>query len=878
MVSVTTVIAVSVGCSVLFVVTVTVVIVVWLRIRHDRLSLAMAQASQGRYLHDSESANVDTEELTLERPLPPYGQHPYGSPNEWAPLGSRESVQQPLMAESNMNQQRKTRSRSLRGSLSRSKSKHRLNTLQKPVPLSSLRSLSESSEQTARAKEEPASKEKEPTSAVEGVSELPAETTPRTTPDKEKGGGMNNESDGRPTSTAWPLPGQKNRPSEMAVPGSQSGMLDEPQTRVHTRSITTQSAGTAPQQPMPPPPASCRPLRYLARDDSVMRLSSMSLETADSSILDDGRKTPTSGDPEFNSPNLPPCPTFNPFSPYDIEIGDGNGGKLAAERGSLSKKQPAQFSLAPSDLQRMNDGRNSPRRSLTTRQTGYTIERSSEMPRRSGSVVSPPPSRRGSPMRTRAQTTTTVPRHNPCSLRPNSANLSQTHHQQSHSLDGQQASRLQDADGTSTLAQRHTMYENRQTKEDHLVDPAILKAISSPKDATEKKRTSSAKNESSLDAGDGPSSTSALKAAQGTRRGHRRQNCVRISIHPHLSFGGPVFSPTLEEPEESHELEERDEAGPTPQPGSLILTSTRGSPKRHSRHRSTDNTLGDGRGLTSSPGTNSRTRSNVSRKRSHTRANSTGDVLQSEKNKTESDIITSPERNLSRTPSPEKPVPLLAVPYDPVSPKLFSNSPNTSPRRSAVKGPRSQPPKTSRNSVANPTAATTATTDASTSPKPSTQRLVPTSVPSNKDLRKSVMVLRRMNSETGSQSMQQYRRMGATGSESPTMQTMTTLATSKSPSVRSGAAISIWEDASVPASPKSRFNSVEPSGSSNAFNQKSVDSTTDDADDSKSNMTSEGTNKTTRQSVMTPKGKAIGLGIGCATPASLYDRDGFLKE
>ncbi|KAL2001847.1 hypothetical protein VTN02DRAFT_1138 [Thermoascus thermophilus] len=871
MVSVATVIAVSVACSVLFVVTVAVAIVVWLRIRHDRLSLAMAQASQGRYLHDSESPNGDTGELTLERPLPPYGKHPYGSPNEWAPLGSRESVQQPLMAESKMNQQRMTRSLSLRGSLSRSKSKHRLNALQKPVPLSSLASLSESAEPTARAQEEPVSKEKEPTSAVEGVSELPAETTPRATPDKEKGEGMSNESERRPTSTVWPLPGEKNRPSEMAVPGSQSGMLDKPQTRVRTRSITTQSAGAAPQQPMPPPPASCRPLRYLAKDDSVMRLSSMSLETADSSILDDGRKTPTLGDPEFHSPNLPPCPTFNPFSPYDIEIGDGNGGgKLAI--GSLSKKQPAQFSLAPSDLQRMNDGRNSPRRSLTTRQTGYTLERSSDMPRRSGSVVSPPPSRRGSPLRTRAQTTTTVPRHNPGALRPNAANPSQTHHQQSHSLDGQQASRLPDADGASSLAQRHTMYESRQTNEDHLVDPAILKAISCSRDATEK-------SESSLDAGDGPLSTSPLKAAQGTRRGHRRQNCVRISIHPHLSFGGPVFSPTLEEPEESHELEERVEAGPTPQPGSLILTSTRGSPRRHSRQRSTDHTLGDGRGLTTSPGADSHPRSNVSRKRSHTRAKSIGDVLKSEKNKTESDIIiTSPGRKLSGTPSSERPVPLLAVPYDPVSPKLSSSSSKASPRRSAVKGPRSQPPKASRNSVANPTAATTATTDASTSPKPSTQRLVPTSVPSNKDLRKSVMVLRRMNSETGSQSLQQYRRMGAAGSESPTMQTMTTLATSKSPSMRSGAAISIWEDASVPASPKSRFNSVEPSSSPNAFNQKSVDSTTDDADDSKSNMTSQVINKTSRQNVMTPKGKAIGLGIGCATPASLYDRDGFLKE
>lgn len=868
-------IAVSMVCSILFVMTVTVVTVVWIRVQHDRLPLAiMAQASQGRHPQDPESANIDTKEPRQElSTLPSYGRHPYNLPNKWTPSGFRESVQQPLMAESMIHPQGKGRSRSLQGTLPRSQSKHHSIVRQKPIPLGSLAALADSLEQISRTKEEPVSKGKEPTSAVEGVSELPAEKTPRTTPEGKKEDGMNSDPDGRQMSAAWPLPAQKNRSSETATPGSQSGLLEA--TRVCTRSITTQTAGTAPQQPMPPPPASCRPIRYLPKDDSVMQLSFMSLETVDSSILDDGTKTPTSGDVGFNSPALPPCPTFNPFSPYLRGTGDGHGARYAAERESPSQKQPvvAQFSLAVLDSRKIGDARSSPRGSLTSRQTTYSIEQSSQTPRRSGSVESSP-RRQASPMRGKAQTTTTVPCQHLHSLRPNSANPRHSFNQQSHSLDERQVLRLQDADRTSILPQRRTMDENQR-----IIDPAILKAIHNHKETAEETRASLAVNRSPSHAGDSPSraqSPSALKGAQGMRKGHRRQSSVRTSIHPSLSFGGPAFSPTIEEPEDSHELEERYGPGPTSRPGPLMLTSPRRSPRRHrhSRHLSEETILGDGRGLASSPGTISRIRSNVARKGLHTRLNSAGDVFKSESDKTAFDILKSPpseEGSLSRTPSPERPVSLLAIPYDPASTQLHSNSPTTSPRPSAVKGPHSQPPKPSRNSVVTPAAATT---DA------------PTSAPSGKDPCKSVLALRRTNSGVRDlSSLTVYRNMGTrnTSSENPTI---ATLATRKSSGMRSGT-INVWEDASVSASPmtlaSTRAHSGEPSGpSSDAFNRRSVDSLSngdddadDDDDDSKNDRASEDSDKTLKQGMMTPKGKAIGLGIGCPTPASLHDRDGF---
>lgn len=887
MLAVTTVIAIAVCCSVLFVVTVSVAIVVWLRLRHDRLSLAMAQARGGvRYTRRSQSALDSLTDLSRDvSDLRSHGQLPYAIPNEWTLLGSKDSFSfhSPKKSQSSTGSEKIRKSRSLRHTLSRSKSQRGL--LQKPIPLSSLTTMvtmTDMSEKTQTITE-PDPKEKEPVSTIIGVSELPAERTPRHTPERENDNAPN-PVPGQPASTAWPLSSQAQRTSVIVESSSQFGTFEPSPLRIRGGSITSQSPGAAPEQPMPPPPVACPPNRYyMTKNDSLLRLSSLSLDTADSSILDEGRRTSISGDSEWNSPSLPPCPTFGPSNQYSIASTDRNANRFAAERGLLPRRQPStnlQFTFpAPNYYRRTDPVGYMPRRSLTTRQSGYPLERISEIPRRSGTVFAPPRPREITHTRARSQTTSTVPS-------PNSSPIFST------------------TIGRDTLtkyqvppAQRYSMYDGHRARTDQLIDPSLLRAISRGGDVNDN-RAIQPPSISPLRLRESPGRSplpSALKGSQAARKGHRRQNCVRISIHPPITFGGPAFSPTIEEPDDIHE-HDKGKVRMSDPPGSNrnSLTSQRSPSKHHSRHYSADAAQIISQKLAESGGINPcPPPMNPSRKRRHSRSETCDDPFRGENDKGIPEIFTSASSlrySLSKTPSPEKTDPVWSVPYDRMSPRLISGSPQGSPRRSAVRGPRSQPARSARNSVA----LVTTTGSAAASPlRGSSNRSSPSghlkSTGSKGSIR-SISTHRRTSTDTRDLSLEHIRNL--TKRNSYIASPRSTPSTPRQSLATSSSGITIWEDASASISPIKQSSptkgvalspiSSEDLDSSNANAKETANTTPTPVGEKKRSRVSVVStgSRTPKQSftLTTPRGKTMGLGIGCATPVSLYDGEGFLKE
>lgn len=924
MLSLPIMIAVAAGCSVLLIVGAVVGMVVWWRMRKDRLSLAMAQARMSRNMHGTGFNNYAVDS-PIESPLPTYGALPYGVTHEWAPLGSQETFQVPVSQGKASKApspppQRKEKSRSIRRSISKSLSKrlslgrHR----QAPIPLSP---LIISDDHTSSTTHLPDAREKEPTSAVEGYSELPTEITPRNTPERDREDFVQLEMlNRRSGSTAWPL-----LPSDRisSVVGGQPALFDQQVSRLRNGSVTAQTAGMAPDMPVPQPPVSFNRSYQYPRDDSLMRLSSLSLETANSSILDDGMRMSMSVDGEFNSPSLPPCPTFTPFSPYDIVIGGSVARDCASQRRSQSQRyssSTARLTFASSDSYRRESGGFSPRRSLTTKESPQP-DWIAQLPRRSETVLSPSGSK----------TSLSHPSSRPVSVASGSS--PRAHYaRQSH------------------RQQRYSMYETRPAKEDPLqTTPGKGRALDDrPKSV--QMQSPGRMRESPLR----PPLPSAMKSANGMRKGHRRQNCVRISIHPPITFGGPAFSPMLEEPEDVAESE-NDVSRRATQQGHRLetsqgdirdsLTSRGRRTSKHGRHRSTGSIQEEPNALGNSLGTNSRIpRSNPSRKRSHSRTTSVDDVFMSENQNNGPPRIFSPPppeegHNLCRTPSPEKRELMWSLPpsngFSNSSPKFPANASTGSPRRSAVKGPRNQPDRQSGNYTASannsPSAPASATVSSptftfsaggpggtiSSSSQAFTRSSTHLAASPTKDVRKSITLLRRMNSDAWDDDSRQYRRMGRSSSLATFKeQNYTTPPASNRNSVVSNGSVTIWEDATEdntstppPARRRKAFTVLERIDSegieenmhvpginhTDTVNRQSIiravppSSSIGGMPDQDRNGSTDSIEEVVQRysknvsATATPNNKSAGLGLfgggsTAPTPGSLYDRDGFLKE
>jgi len=870
MIPLTTVVAVAVSLSVLFIVCSVVGTIVWIRIRQERLSMAVANARNGQYARGLQNFPAETvTELSPEEGtvLGQYGQLPYGSPAEWALMHSRERLVKSTDPETSSIFSEKPRS--LRQSLSRSRSKRwSKGGFRRPPRRSSLAPVGEKFEK--RSLEKPSfenrpsvSKDEVEVSAVEGVMELPTETSPRQSPDREE---PRSDPNLYPSSGIWSVYMNRDYSSCLfPVREDEHEGFDPYRLRVRGTSLTTQTAGTMPDQPVPPPPpCAYPPNRFrLSRNDSSMRLSSLSLDTADSSILEDGRRTPMLIDSNFNSPALPPCPTFVPYSANDV-------GRLNR---SFSTKSSLQGSFAfPSgsvelEAYKMERDRTSPRRSLTARSPSHSMERICPPPRRSESLSSTAP-RRDPRFASLGNTPVLYPSPNNIPAHWNGINYNTALLPHFSQIRRPSVHRHPPRESTDSLF----------NSTDNLV---------SVPESPSRRSSNTVVHETPLSADGFPRlpPPSALKGGNGARKGHRRQNCVRISIHPPITFGGPVFSPMAEEPGEhdgaASRRSELSELSATNM-SSLPSVSTISVDRQNHHERSHPPSYRRASYRTSPP----------KRKHARTGSKDTGST------KILPGIDTSLARaaSLSRTPSPDKSPPTWSAPNQAPSPSTRENPPTPGePRVSAVKGPRSQPGKAAKNSERSsmPLAENRASPPPSTCSNSRANSL-------NQNSQKSSSTLNRGNSNSTANTSTTNEQDAAEGLEvvsgpQPTRPLSPSCGVNKTPSNRSGNIVTIWEDtkldtqlertqtknssASAPGEVIElqgdvSFNQIERHKSTGGIKEAENRSANNDK---LSRTTSQ---RSTKPELMTPVKKTVGLGIGAtaATPGSLYDGDGFLKE
>ncbi|KAL4896007.1 hypothetical protein BDV59DRAFT_199229 [Aspergillus ambiguus] len=869
MVALSTVVAVAVVSAVVVIVGTVVGTVIYVKKRQDRLSLAVATAGQGSYAHGLQNFPTGTiTSLTREEGsrLRQHGQLPYGrNPGEWGLLTSHETLPSPIEPEPF------SEKRALRRSFSWSRSKRQPKRLLRG---NSLTPLTESNKELlAPYAAVRGPKDEVSLSAVEGALELPTETTPRHTPERD---------DDRPGPTIDTTLRPISADSQMHHKRERSGSLfpvfeDSPEgygSRPRGGSITMQTPGAAPEQPAPPPPVAYPPNRFrLSKNDSA-RFSTLSLETADSSILDDSRRTSAGIESDFASPALPPCPTFTPYSANDVGRIEYDGRSFAPTAPAF----PAPFTFPPSpsrDSQQRPDGdrAGSPRRSQTARSPSHSIERASP-PRRSESFSA-----------------SNSPRYN-----RSSAQYSPPIHVAPLNVPSRNSSLLRQLNQT----QRHSVHSNHR-RDSSNGDPFYS-------GGTFVHPQASARRSNGFFVPDGlPKAPlpSALKNGSGPRKGHRRQNCVRISIHPPITFGGPSFSPMVEEPEELEEfattnrgtLVRRSDLTPVSPLNSSAssLSMGRNSYQEFSQHRRSNyssnlppytqhhrSSVAPSRpassyqdpsarrrrhrrtksadAMSTTNGPNRHHRSSMNTRPPSTTIKSLPDLL------TNIPPVPGAEPNLSSTPSPEKKPPIWMAPPPPLPNNPFAGSPTTyensspgSPRRSAVKGPRSQPGKpaaaAARSSVRSlppddSVKASSAPTDGAWGAVARPHSMVRASTCMSTDSlhrAKSVgaPVLRPSEQLSGQQSEQQQQPADQRGSQNQQI-------------------VPIWEDPKLERHPTTKSTV-------------SVVSQADGPAELQGDMQQNRAQARKSRQFATPK-KAIGLGIGAVTPGSLYDMDGFLKE
>lgn len=842
MIELTTAVAIAVTCSVIFLVSAVVITIIWVKIRQERKSLALIRSQPGPYANGISSFPAETfTELSREEgsALRQYGQLPYGRPNEWGLLASGESLAQSTGDKAPIRFLKKTRSFTLKHSLS-SKSNRPSKNLTKPGSLTTLTEASEGPSQDV-----PVSKENLIVSPVDGVLELPAETTPRQTPEREDlppSTESTNDNTIRPISGVWPLLQQKERSNALfPVFEDHYEGSDTHEPRARGGSIASQTPGIAPNQPMPPPPSAYPPNRFrLSRHDSL-RCSSVSLETADSSILDDSRRTSANIDGSVVSPALPPCPTFAPFSANDV-------GKEYSRNSFVTDETPFIFPPASPARkgQRVDSERTSPRRSLTACS-----------PTRSSERISPPPRRSESLSARQSPDSTPKPYldldHIP-PLRVASRNSLLPHFSQ---------------------MQRHSIHSTPRRDNDPFLNETDRSYSLTYNPNAPGRRANSFMSQATTPQtaiGHGkPPLASAMKSS-GHRKGHKRQNCVRISIHPPMTFAGPRFPPMIEEPEEPEEIELDIRRSDISDLSTLnVSRDSSVSAISSSNRNSALDTQAD------------RPSSKVVELPNNTQVDSSGSPV---KKKRQSQLDTGSEKalpelvtnlpastdkeSLSQTPSPERnPLNWKQPCKSPTS--LENSQTSSSPRRSAIMGPRSQP-KPARNSYqslvpsenAQPASSTPSRSPRNNSTKASSTEPSPS--------------LRRVKSEAKERASPRSKSQSDRDNHESSNYTTSTSSNNTQPKVpgtQVSAMVPIWEDRDKDSQATPRRSTVSLIYDPPKLQNDKNDTSPRIQDDRMTRMSSY---RKSNHGCTTPARKSVGLGIGARTPGSLYDGDGFLKE
>ncbi|KAJ5223400.1 hypothetical protein N7468_007942 [Penicillium chermesinum] len=874
------VVAIAASAAAFFIVIGVVCVVVWVRVRKERHALRLLGLRNGPYTRSLLGFTGDTvTELSRAEGsvLRAHGQLPYGKPNEWGQLASRESILQSKTS-SDSSFPILQKARSIRRSMSISRPRSRRwsrSSFKEPSRMSSMATLSEAATQILPSPPRPSvSKDEVPLSAVEGVLELPAERTPQHTPEiaQEEPGfvlGM------RPVSPSWPLPHQGDRAGfpasdscaskDLFDPGPR--VFDESPRRLRGASITSQTAGIVPEQPVPPPPP---PTAFPSdrfsyfRNDSVMRLSSMSLDTTNSSILDDGRHR-YADTTDLSSSIYPPSGgSYVPYSANDVGVWNGRRSFINTSMPPLHNF-PIRSSSTTEGQRKSSVEPPSPRRSNTTTMSRNVSNASSRL-----SII-------GAPQRTDSVSSSTVGRYP--SVRSGTSGSGKAPQKSGRISWRNSGSHMGFVPELSQFKQVHSSQEGPSEDDPFTGDSPQLNGaqftMCSPRQATGSAPPSPMQR-SNLSLRGAPHPPSAMKSSNTKsqrRKGHRRQNCVRISIYPPMSFGGSACSPTVEEePEDLDEMEEvdlRESSVNTPsRPPSVPSSTTSPSPlsKRTSRrNKPPPSTLGV---LAEEPQNTAGT--GVAKKPNETETPKKESKL--------SDVFTSqsPTENLRPVESPSgENAPMWSIPELP-SPihELQLPSANGSPRR-GVKGPRKQP---ERNVLTNSTRSP---------PNPREQLMglgSPGSLPlitgtQGSDWRKS------MDSPSKNGSPDRSHRRSRDSHAS--------VASVKGPSpkyTRKGSVkdrVTIWEDAnrsgSPPKPPATHVVGAYLWPEKNSpSSQSSTPRSLPKAPFSSPSHRPRGVPPTPtsgRRGMMTPTGKGLGIGVGVTgTPASLYDGDGFLRE
>lgn len=840
--------------------------------------------------------------------------------------------------------------------------------------------------------------------------ELPTNMTPkRATPviEEEESGAVK-----RPVSTAWPLPVQKRRSANVTddmqftmagvdipelnlpVEGQRpSPLFSRPALSHRSVSLSSQASGDAPEEPLPPLPSIAPTGRWPTRGDSKLRFSTTSTETASSSVLNHGR-SPVPSATEFSAVNLmSPAITF-----------DSHGSRTYEPR---DRWEPSAVTLgSPPGKQTMRSFRHG----QTSRGSVRGSIGSQPLYRNTNSRGTLGPARDS--LRSYRETFSTS-----SSGQSNGA-PAVAHRRNSLSLNGSTdallaRSSLDDSDFTpgpavvDTSRQRHSMFERPSG-----ADPfaTVLRDVSgnqpSPMRGTMPTRPASVPNANvfqwdcqSLQTG----RSAAMKAPIVSGKGHKRQNCVRISNLPNPAANSKnVQLPLMaEEPEDQPDGPPKD--GPEipglglskPNNGGL-LTAVQFSPLRSpppfptSRASPSPSPLA-GKGRPRDSLTPRKGRPVPLR---HTQdSSSSEDVFKSRYDPTRPNIFASAaEMQWPLPPTPQSPFKPQATlepgsqPYDPESPalpspntssgKLFSRPFRSKSGRAQVLGPRTPPsstPSKMQNRI-NPTPNLTRpepvkpstrpepvkavmrpeSRRTSVRPEPMTKSIRPdatqdltrpepilnpthrrgqperTSVAPD-DLRRSVMQLRRMNSDGKDRQSRNYRSLGPHSElSSPSLTSLTTSPSAgtvpsrrghnastlslslsqpslhnvyndpdlhldflppvspsfvtdamKSPSIMSMGAQSIWEDASVNGDDESIQRSPSPSIRSTPTPYEHANQ--QDVEGFETFMRYDNDRIAAyEKKFLTPRGKEVGLGVNFGRPprtgGSLYDQEGFLKD
>ncbi|KUM56180.1 hypothetical protein ACN42_g11043 [Penicillium freii] len=885
------VIAIAACGAAIFIALSVVGIVVWVRYRKERHAMRLMGLTQrpGRRSRALQSYPVDTlTELSRAEGsvLRAHGQLPYGKPSEWGQLTSRESLHRPK-SDSMSSIPFTEKARSLRHSLSRSRSKRLSRSSHKRMSsLGTLGTLSESNQLPSPPSKAriSISKEDVPLSAVEGVLELPAERTPTQTPDP-------NEDDTgfhlgmKPVSPGWPFP-LRERSSLFPVSEDRNSSVfdsntEESPTRLRGGSIASQTAGMMPGHsiPPPPPPTAFPPDRCsYARNDSVMRLSSMSLDTTNSSILDDGTNGPRSADTDMTSPIFP-SGTFVPFSAADVGVKDGRRSFIATNT-SIPPMHNFPIRSYSTTETRHKSAPLSPRRSLTTHHSGASIDRFGGAPRRTDSMSSSNPPSRNASLRSGTPVGRLGYQHSAPSWRSSG----------SHMPSGPHANQYQNS----------TDYENDEMENDpfYVGSPGggtLFHQVRSPGKAGNAAKPPSPMQRTSFS--QNGNLTSALKGGNPQRKGHRRQNCVRISIHPPMTFGSSMFSPTVEEePEDFDKMEELDlretsinnPAKPLPSlpPTTASPLSSSRRSKYGSRHGKPG--LGSLGPLVEEP-LPPVCDDSPCKKRNRAPSALGANKPTFENNRALPELFTSLPmsrgNSLTHTPSPERVPPVWEMSKSPFA--SHENSPAMgSPRRSAVKGPRSQPGviPVRRQSTCGPL--TPHHTPDSPLASPNRLPLVMSITGTEgSDWRRSTDSLQRAKTDAPTRSPRRDRvsissldnGLGPIGGSS-------LYGPRRSSMVQDH--VTIFEDPNQTTSPPQTsaqppIGSFRTPESSPIRGKNSAPRSMPTNQQFPPHMSSHNappTPTSPRRGMTTPTSKGLGLGLGTATPGSLYDGDGFLRE